>query len=512
MGGGVPDGCSIQYGGSYVEQNKDQTPHWNARVGSNNARVASGEFRVICKLSEKPNPEPVTGPAADLVNVWGVNKGNDIFYNTEGLVAGNGKWTKVGGKLKRVSVTGGTIWGVSPIDEIFYRAGRKGTWTKVNGKLKDISASQGDVWGVASNENIYYRAGGVSGSWKHISGKLKQVSVSGNNLWGVNSKDDVFYRAGVGGSWKHIAGKLKWVGVSGNHVYGVNSGESIFYRAGVDGKWALMDGLLKQISLDHVAAAPAAAPAPVIAPSVLQCQVVTAKSNKAGVIKPSALAGATLTGGGINNHYRSWDKKAGFEESYPEGNQYRCDMGFGPGQVTCYGIYCSVSNSKTPLVCTTKSTSFNGSGLRVAKLPAGYTMTGGGLKNNQRTWDSKAGFEDSRPDGNNGWAGDMGFGPGKYTAYVRGCKGLTCKTVSGKRGNNGSANCQSGYQVTGCGIKNFHRKWDKKSGFEQTNPKGNGCFCDGGFGAGDVMCYARCCKLPEDELAPLAAASLKRLL
>merc|ERR1712054_153028 len=125
---------------------------------------------------------------------------------------------------------------------------------------------------------------------------------------------------------------------------------------------------------------PAAAPAPVIAPSVLQCQVASAKSNKAGVVKPSAKAGATVTGGGIINHYRKWDKKAGFEESYPEGNQYRCDMGFGPGQVTCYGIYCSFSNSKTPLVCTTKSTSFNGSGLRVAKLPAGYTMTGGGLK------------------------------------------------------------------------------------------------------------------------------------
>merc|ERR1712070_852623 len=72
----------------------------------------------------------------------------------------------------------------------------------------------------------------------------------------------------------------------------------------------------------------------------LKCAVSTKSSNSAGVVKPAAKTG-TLVGGGMNNHYRSWDGKAGFEQSYPDGNHYSCDMGFGPGRLTCYGVYCS---------------------------------------------------------------------------------------------------------------------------------------------------------------------------
>ena len=67
-------------------------------------------------------------------------------------------------------------------------------------------------------------------------------------------------------------------------------------------------------------------------------------------------------------------------------------------------------------------------------LPAGYTMTGGGLYNHYRHFNKKAGFEESRPSGNK-WRGDMGFGWGDYTVYVRGCKGVKCKTVTSGVGN-----------------------------------------------------------------------------
>merc|ERR1711988_1965016 len=223
----------------------------------------------------------------------------------------------------------------------------------------------------------------------------------------------------------------------------------------------------------------------------LKCTVSTKASNSAGVVRPRAQAG-TLVGGGINNHYRSWNSKAGFEQMYPDGNHYSCDMGFGPGRLTCYGIYCTTGGKA--LDCTTRSYRFHGSGGKSASLPAGYTMTGGGIVNHYRHWNAKAGFEGSEPHGNK-WAGDMGFGSGDYTVYVRGCKGVKCVTIQGKRGNSAHANCPAGYTVTGCGIVNHYRHWNAKSGFEQTNPHGNGCLGDAGFGSGDQTTFARCCKM-----------------
>merc|ERR1719199_1633235 len=127
------------------------------------------------------------------------------------------------------------------------------------------------------------------------------------------------------------------------------------------------------------------------------------------------------------------------------------------------------------LSCTTRSKRFRGSGYRVATLPRGYSL--------------------------NGCGGDMGFGWGDYTVYARGCKAptghkLNCKTVATGRGNKHTANCPGGYVMTGCGIKNYSRKWNAKAGIEETGvPSGNGCLCDTGFGKGDNVCYAQCCKL-----------------
>ena len=51
---GVPVGCSVQYADEpadrYVSSNQDQSPHWNSAATSDNSRVASGEFRLICRV------------------------------------------------------------------------------------------------------------------------------------------------------------------------------------------------------------------------------------------------------------------------------------------------------------------------------------------------------------------------------------------------------------------------------------------------------------------------------
>merc|ERR1711970_1169643 len=229
----------------------------------------------------------------------------------------------------------------------------------------------------------------------------------------------------------------------------------------------------------------------------LHCATRTASSNHAGVIYAHVHSGYTMTGGGMNNRYRHWNARSAFEEMMPHGNTFRCDTGFGPGHVTCYNQHCKTTLGS--LSCTTRSTYFAGSGVRVATLPGGYTMTGGGIYNHYRHFNQHSGFEESYLHGNNGWRGDMGFGWGQYTVYVRGCKAtvgrLTCVTRNSGVANYHSVGCPGGYKLTGCGISNHYRHFNHLSGFEQSRPHGNGCLCDSGFGNGRNQCFARCCKI-----------------
>merc|ERR1712072_1261352 len=217
-----------------------------------------------------------------------------------------------------------------------------------------------------------------------------------------------------------------------------------------------------------------------------------------------------MTGGGMNNRYRHWNARSAFEEMMPHGNTFRCDTGFGPGHVTCYNQHCKTTVGS--LQCTTRSTYFAGSGVRVATLPGGYTMTGGGIYNHYRHFNQHSGFEESFPHGNNGWRGDMGFGWGQYTVYVRGCRStvgrLSCVTRHTGVANYHSVDCPGGYKLTGCGINNHYRHWNHLSGFEASFPKSNTqCDCDTGFGTGRNTCYARCCKVVTPKPKRLASCT-----
>jgi len=98
----------------------------------------------------------------------------------------------------------------------------------------------------------------------------------------------------------------------------------------------------------------------------------------------------------------------------------------------------------------------------------------------------------------------MGLGWGDFTVYARGCKApagykLQCITRAGpSNANYAHATCPSGWQLTGCGINQHHRRWDKLSLFEAAHPSGNKCTCDSGLGSGRNTCYARCCKTAVD--------------
>merc|ERR1712216_816903 len=57
--------------------------------------------------------------------------------------------------------------------------------------------------------------------------------------------------------------------------------------------------------------------------SPLHCKMTAKGSNHAGVIKPHFPGGGyQLVGGGMNNHYRSFNHLSPFEEAFPHGNHF----------------------------------------------------------------------------------------------------------------------------------------------------------------------------------------------
>ena len=53
----IPTGCSVQYAGQFVSERCDSSPHWNRALESSNERLATGEFRAICR-TEASGKEP----------------------------------------------------------------------------------------------------------------------------------------------------------------------------------------------------------------------------------------------------------------------------------------------------------------------------------------------------------------------------------------------------------------------------------------------------------------------
>merc|ERR1712216_248582 len=223
------------------------------------------------------------------------------------------------------------------------------------------------------------------------------------------------------------------------------------------------------------------------------------KSNNRGNAVLTSGSGI-LTGGGMMNNLAckcrrgrrmkycpryclgGFNKLSAVEQFYPFGNNhFNCAIGLGYGaKLTCYGVYCKLDGNNP--TCTTRSRRVSRRAQSgTATLPSGYTMTGGGLYNKYRSWNSHSQFEESIPSGNNAWKADMGIGWGDFVVYVTGCKGIKCKTiVSGEGPSFTEAACPAGWTMTGCGIKNNYRIFGKQALFGHVVPEGNKCKCSMG--------------------------------
>jgi len=230
------------------------------------------------------------------------------------------------------------------------------------------------------------------------------------------------------------------------------------------------------------------------------------RRNDAGVVKVPAPGGTIMVGGGMINHYRKWNGRSIFEESYPDGDSWRCDSGVGnTGMLTCISLaYALPKGTK----CVNARVYTANAGVIHATLPPGYLMTSGGVQNLHRRFDKHSAFEESMPDGDRKWRCDTGFGRGELNCFVRGCKfpfGAHCVTTEGSSDKAGWvwAECPEGYNVMGCGMRNHYLEFDPRSGFEDLRPVGNKCLGDMGFGPGRITVYARCCKVhgPPPEIA-----------
>merc|ERR1719384_3027749 len=99
----------------------------------------------------------------------------------------SGRWTRIPGLLKHVSVGPRWVWGVNRNDYI-YKCQRPctGRWSLVSGRLMQINVGDTEVWGVNSAHRIYKLPADGSGRWTRVPGSLKHVSVGPRWVWGVN--------------------------------------------------------------------------------------------------------------------------------------------------------------------------------------------------------------------------------------------------------------------------------------------------------------------------------------
>jgi len=149
----------------------------------------------------------------------------------------------------------------------------------------------------------------------------------------------------------------------------------------------------------------------------LTCQTRSKRMNKKSGSGTAVLdAGYVMTGGGIVTHYTKWDNHAQFERSQPHGNNgWLSDMGFGWGDYTsyvtgCKGLKCKTVESK------------RGDGTE-AKCPAGYKVTGCGMRNHYGKMDKKSAFEQMQPaDSLDRCVCNMGIGAGDDSCFARCCK------------------------------------------------------------------------------------------
>jgi len=122
------------------------------------------------------------------------------------------------------------VWAVNNRDNIFYRHGKKGKWSKVPGGLKQVSIGPVGTFGVNKYDAIFYRTGTHEGKnpaghgWQRLPGALKWVSAGKNAVWGVNAADQIYCLSPIvlkgdqldfsKMNWHRVPGGLKQISAS----------------------------------------------------------------------------------------------------------------------------------------------------------------------------------------------------------------------------------------------------------------------------------------------------------
>jgi hypothetical protein len=122
----------------------------------------------------------------------GVNKTDDIYIATTGINS-NPNWTQIPGKLINVSISNNKMYGVNRGNEIFYKPDITiaGNWVKLPGSLKQIVYTEGGgakLVGVNSTNDVYYADAGLTSSpnWVGLNKKMKYVTLYKGYVMGID--------------------------------------------------------------------------------------------------------------------------------------------------------------------------------------------------------------------------------------------------------------------------------------------------------------------------------------
>jgi hypothetical protein len=163
-----------------------------------------------------------------------------------------GEWTKVGDKLRQVSIDGRQACGTAFNDEIYCTDDiLNPAWTRVNGSLRQIDVAAGKMCGTAAAGSIWC-ADFKKDNWYHKEGWLKHLAINNRlNTCGVNGGDTIWCASDVGyPAWQNIPGSLKQIDVSDAKMCGVNSGNGVWCADLQKPNWKYVKGKQQYVSID----------------------------------------------------------------------------------------------------------------------------------------------------------------------------------------------------------------------------------------------------------------------
>ena len=176
-------------------------------------------------------------------HVWAVDRSNYVHRCVRPC---NGNFIRDGARLYQLDADDYEVWGLATNYYIYRKAvDGSGGWSRVGGLLKHITVSGlGYIWGVTSAQNVFSCKKPCRGAWVHRpSLKLMQVEAGGDRVYGVDSAQRIYTRSVDGmGVWQKIPGSLRYITASGNMIYGVNRNYQFFKCVApcLTGQWKLI--------------------------------------------------------------------------------------------------------------------------------------------------------------------------------------------------------------------------------------------------------------------------------